>query len=82
MEYSRITDLARDIKKKINEYNECEPALKKEYYQKLKEYINNDILSSAKNRSLIYKGNEMAVVFCKTLGQWRLAIWKEITEGK
>lgn len=78
-EYNTIIELAKDVKRKINEYNETEPALKKQAYDNLKKEI-NDILSVPKNRSLIYKGNSVSVVFSKTLGQWRMRVWKEIIE--
>lgn len=79
VEYNTVIELAKDVKRKINEYNITEPSLKKEAYDNLKKDI-NEILSVPKNRSLIYKGNSVSVVFSKTLGQWRMRVWKEIIE--
>ena len=78
-EFTTVLDLAKDVKKRINEYNETEPQLKKEAYKALQLYV-RDLLSSPKNRSLIYKGNSTSVVFSRTLGQWRMKIWREMTE--
>ncbi len=79
LEFNTIIELAKDVKSKINEYNEAEPFLKKKAYQELQNYV-QDVLSIPKNRSLIYKGDGTAVVFNKTLGQWRMKIWKDLTE--
>ena len=79
-EYNTVIDLAKDIKVKINEYNETEPSNKKVAYRDLQTYI-KEILSIPKNRSLIYKGENTAVVFNKTLGKWRMKIWDEITKN-
>ncbi len=78
-EFNTVLALAKDVKRRINEYNEAEPSMRRDAYEKLQEYI-HEILSSPQNRSLIYKGNSTAVVFCRTLGQWRMKIWKEIIE--
>lgn len=79
MVYNTVIELAKDVKRKINEYNQTEPSLKYEAYEELRQYI-QDILSVPKNCSLIYKGNTTSVVFTKTLGQWRMRIWKDLTE--
>ena len=79
MVYNTVIELSKDIKRKINEYNEAEPSKKKEEYEKLRTYI-QDVLSVPKNRALIYKGDTTAVVFTKTLGKWRMKIWKDLTE--
>ncbi len=76
-EFKTVLELAKDVRKKINEYNETEPSVKKEAYTELQKYI-RELLSNTKNRSLIYKGNDTSIVFSRTLGQWRMKIWKEI----
>lgn len=79
VEYTTVIDLAKDVKSKINEYNETEPSSKKQAYKDLQQYV-NEILSVPQNCSLIYKGDKTAVVFSKTLGKWRMDIWKNLTE--
>lgn len=78
-EFTTVLTLAKDVKGKINAYNEAEPSTKKSAYEELQRYI-DDLLSIPQNRSLIYRGNNMASVFVKTLGKWRMEIWKELTE--
>ncbi len=78
-EYTTVIELAKDVKRKINEYNITEPSLKKDAYKNLKKEI-DDILSVPKNRALIYKGTNVSVVFSKTLGQWRMRVWKDLVE--
>lgn len=78
-EFNTVLALAKDVKGKINAYNEAEASVKMVAYEELERYI-HDLLSSPKNRSLIHKGNTMSAVFVKTLGKWRMNIWKEIAE--
>jgi len=78
-EFTTVLDLAKDVKKKINEYNETEPQAKKDAYSNLQLYV-HDLMAIPKNRSLIYKGSTISVVFSRTLGQWRMKIWKELYE--
>lgn len=78
-EFTTVLSLAKDVKRRINEYNEAEPQCKKDEYKKLQVYI-HDLMTVPKNRSLIYKGTSISVVFSRTLGQWRMKIWKELSE--
>ena len=79
--YNTVIELAKDVKQKINLYNTASPLVKKEAYEDLKVFIRN-IVSDPENRSMIYRGENEAVVFTRTLGQWRMKIWKEIIRNE
>ena len=80
-EYKTVIELAKYIKKEIDQYNEAEPVEKSKAHTVLKQHING-VLASPKNRGLIYKGDMTSVVFSKTLGKWRMKVWNDIVENK
>lgn len=78
-EFSTIIELSKDVKNKINAYNESEPAQKPIFYNELLDYV-KEIMSNPRHRAMIYRGNGIATVFEKTLGRWRMKIWKELID--
>ena len=78
-EFDTILDLSKDVKSKINAYNITELSRKTEAYKELFDYVSK-IMSSEKHRGMIYRGNGISVVFERTLGRWRMRIWKELIE--
>ena len=78
-EFSTILELSKNVKSRINAYNVSEPSQKAEAYNELFDYI-REIMSNEKNRAMIYRGNGISTVFEKTLGRWRMRIWKELVD--
>lgn len=78
-EFTTVIELARYVKSVIDAYNIAKPEEKSTAHANMCKEI-QDILAVPKNRSLIYKGDNTAVVFSKTLGQWRMRIWNEISK--
>lgn len=78
-EFSTITELSKVVRSKINSYNASEPSRKSDAYNELLNDI-QEIMSSEKNRSMIYRGKSISSVFRKTLGSWRMNIWLEIVD--
>lgn len=78
-EFSTIIELSKDVKNKINTYNVSEPSQKAEAYNNLSNYV-KEIMSNEKHRAMIYRGNGISTVFEKTLGRWRIKIWKELVD--
>jgi len=78
-EFSTVLELSKDVKSKINTYNVAEPSQKDEAYKELFCYVKK-IMSNEKNRAMIYRGTGISTVFEKTLGRWRMRIWKELVD--
>lgn len=77
MEFNTILELSKDVKNKINKYNAAEAHTKREAYNVLCDYVRN-LMSSSQNRELIYRGDDFAAVFVKTLGKWRMNLFKKV----
>lgn len=78
-EFSTILELSKYVKAKINAYNAAEPVQKTSAYNELFDCI-KEVMSNEKHRAMIYRGNGISTVFEKTLGRWRMKIWKELVD--